>query len=364
MVFFVLMVLIQLGYIWIVFGKLAFYKDIYPVNATEEPVSVIIAARNEYENLKQNLVHVLEQDYPVFEVIVVNDCSWDESQNFLEDLQQQYKHLKISQLVEQEKYPTGKKFALTIGIKAAMYDNLLFTDADCMPASNQWIRLMQRRFVPGKEIVLGYAPFYRKKGALNLFIRFESLMTALYCFGFALKKNAFMGKGGNLAYYRPVFFKHKGFANHQHIPSGDDDLFVNQAATADNVSIELSPESFMYSEPKSTMATYSRQKSRHMTTGKYYKSKHKWMLGTFYASHLFFYVSLISLLVLKSGWWPYLLTGYGVRVITQYIVYYKSALRLNCTQVVAFLPVLDFLYVFYMYYFGTKGYFTRKPKVW
>ncbi|MFA6515623.1 MAG: glycosyltransferase [Bacteroidia bacterium] len=364
MVFFVLMVLVQLGYIWIVFGKLAFYKDIYPVSATEEPVSVIIAARNEYENLKHKLVHVLEQDYPVFEVIVVNDCSWDESQKFLEDMQLQYKHLKVSQLVEQEKYPTGKKFALTIGIKAAMYENLLFTDADCIPASNQWIRLMQRRFVQGKEIVLGFAPYNRRKGFLNVFIRFETLMTAFYYVGFAVLKNAFMGKGGNMAYYRPLFFKHKGFASHQHILSGNDDLFINQAATANNVSIELSPESFVYTDAKENYTAFSRQKSRHMTTGKYYKSKHKWMLGTFYASLLFFYISWIGLWVLKPEWWPYLLTGYGVRLICQYLVYYKAALRLKCTQVVAFLPVLDLLYVFYMYYFGTKGYFTRKPKVW
>lgn len=364
LVFFILMLLIQLGYVWIVFGKLAFYKDVYPVNNSEEPVSIIIAARNESENLQLNLVNILEQDYPAFEVIVVNDCSWDDSQKVLEHLQEQYKHLKVSQLFEQEKYPTGKKFALTIGIKAAMYDNLLFTDADCVPASNQWLRLMQRRFVNGKEIILGYSPFIQRKGFLNLFIRFETLMTAFYCFGFALLKNAFMGTGRNLAYYRPLFFKHKGFASHQHILSGDDDLFVNQAATSANVSIELSPESFMYTEPKANYAAYSRQKSRHMTTGKYYKSKHKWMLGMFYATHLFFYVSMILLWVLKSAWWPYLLGGYGIRLLCQYLVYYKAALRLKCTQVVAFLPLMDLLYVFYMYYFGTKGFFTRKPKVW
>lgn len=356
--------LVQLIYTWAIFGKLAFYKVTPAVVKQEKPVSIIIAARNEVENLQRNLPAILEQDYAQFEVVVVNDCSWDESQALLEELQQQYKHLKVSQLIEQEKYPTGKKFALTIGIKAAAYDNLLFTDADCVPASNQWLRLMQSRFTTGKEIVLGFSPYVKYGGFLNLYIRFETLMTAMFYLSLSLMKNTFMGVGRNLAYNRELFFKHKGFASHNHIMSGDDDLFINQAATASNVAIELSPESFVYTEPKKDFAAFSRQKSRHLTTGKYYKRKHKMLLGFFYSSHLMFYATLAAALILNPMLWPIMASIYGLRLISQVIVYFNAANKLKCTSVVWALPILDFVYLIYIFTFGTKGLFTRKRKAW
>jgi glycosyltransferase involved in cell wall biosynthesis len=357
-------VLVQLYYVWWVFGKLAFYKAPDNQNNREEPVSIIIAARNEYENLQRNLPAILNQDYPNFEVVVVNDCSWDESQKLLEAMQLEYKHLKVSQLIEQEKYPTGKKFALTIGIKAASHELMLFTDTDCEPSSNQWLRLMQQKFISGKEIVLGYSPYRRKKGFLNLYIRFETLMTALFYFSAAIMKNAFMGVGRNLAYRKSTFFRHKGFASHQHILSGDDDLFVNEAATEYNVAIQLNPDSFVYTEPKTTFEAYARQKSRHMVTGKYYKAKHKRFLGTYYASLFFFYATIAILLILDIQQWPVALSVYGVRLLSQLIVYYNAAKKLQCTATLWLLPVLDLIYLFYLIVFGLKGLFTRKRKVW
>lgn len=362
LIIFTICVLVQLLYTWGIFSKLAFYKAQPSYNDDLQPVSIIIAARNESDNLEKNLASILEQDYPEFEVVVVNDCSWDASQKILESMQQQYEHLKVSQLIEQEKYPTGKKFALTIGIKAAKYDLLFFTDADCVPASNQWLRLMQSHFTNNVEIVLGYSPYKKYKGFLNLCIRFETFMTALFYFSFALMKNAFMGVGRNLAYHKDAFFRYKGFAGHQHILSGDDDLFVNQAATPYNVAIELSPESFVYSEPKKDFTAYSRQKARHNTTGKYYKAKHQLMLGTYYASLILFYGTLAVLLLLNIHLWSYIVILYSLRFISQEIVYYMAAKKLQCTSVLPFLPVLDLLYVVYLLVYGTKGLFAKQQK--
>jgi cellulose synthase/poly-beta-1,6-N-acetylglucosamine synthase-like glycosyltransferase len=358
------MLLVQLYYHIAVLGKFAFHKAQPSYKSNPEPVSVIIAARNEYENLQRFLPGILNQDYPEYEVVVVNHCSWDNSQQLLEEMQLEYKHLRVSQLLEQEKYPTGKKFALTIGIKAAKYDTLLFTDADCEPASNQWLRLMQSRFQNNTQIVLGYSPFYKKKGLLNLYIRFETFITALFYFSFALAGRAFMGVGRNMAYRKELFFRHKGFASHQHIMSGDDDLFVNEAATPYNVAIEFSPESFVLSEPKTSFESWSRQKSRHMTTGKHYKSSHKQALGTYYASVFLFYGALIALLCTDLAAWPLVAGIYAARLITQVIVYYNAAVKLRSTQVLWALPLLDLLYVFYLIIFGTKGLFTKNTRQW
>lgn len=359
-----IVVLIQLYYMFGVFGKIAFYKPQPSVKHTTESVSVIIAARNELENLQKNLVQILEQDYPDFEVIVVNHCSWDSSQAYLEALQAQYKHLKVSQLLEQEKYPTGKKFALTIGIKAAKNDLLIFTDADCVPESKQWLRNLQSRFTSGKDIVLGFSPYKKHKGLLNLYIRFETLMTALFYFSAALMGRAFMGVGRNMAYRKDLFFKHKGFAGHQHIMSGDDDLFVNAAATSNNVAIEINPESFVYTEPKRNYSAWGRQKTRHMTTGKYYKNKDKRWLGWYYASLMLFYSLILVLLIMNPALWPVIVGVYTIRFISQEVVLYKAAQKFKCTGILWFIPLLDVMYVFYLLIFGTKGLFTRNNSNW
>ncbi len=360
----VLSAIVQLYYYAIVFGKFAFYKPAV-VNeiSSEEPVSIIIAARNEYANLEKNLQHILSQEYKNFEVIVVNDCSWDDSQKLLEYYQESNPHLKICVLIEQEKYPTGKKFALTMGIKAAKYNNIFFTDADCQPASNQWLRLMQQQFTPNKEIVLGYSPYKKFGGMLSVFIQYESAFTAIVYFSAAIRKQAFMGVGRNLAYTKNLFFKNKGFASHQHILSGDDDLFINETATAYNVAIQLNPDSFVYTEPKKTYSAWSRQKTRHVSTGKYYKTKDKIFLGMYYTSLMLFFASLTCLLIFEITW-PVCLSIYGVRLIAQMLIMYFALKKLKNINMLWLLPLLDILYLFYIIIFGTKGLITRKQKYW
>lgn len=363
LVIFCLGLLAQLGYYLFFYSKLAFYKNPTETSNTSIPLSVIISARNEYENLEKNLSSILEQDYPNFEVIVVNDCSWDDSQKLLEYYQEQYPKLKICTLIEQEKYPTGKKFALTIGIKAATYEHLVFTDADCSPVSNQWLRHMAAGFANGKEIVLGYSPYKPASGLLNLFIRFEGAMTGMAYFSAALAKNTFMGVGRNLAYTKSLFFRRKGFAGHQHILSGDDDLFVNEAATPANVAVQIHPDSFVFTDAKKTMEAWSRQKSRHVSTGKYYKAKHQVLLGGFYSGLLVFYVGLSLSLGFQTDW-RLVLSLYGFKVIVQFVISYMSFGKLGQKNIAWFIPILDLFYLFYIYIFGLKGLVTKKRKIW
>jgi hypothetical protein len=296
--------------------------------------------------------------------VVVNDCSWDGSQAWLEELQRSQPRLKISQIIEQEKYPTGKKFAVTMGIKAAKHELLLFTDADCEPASDQWIRNMHSRFTPGKDIVLGFSPYRKTKGFLNQFIRFETLITAQFYFSMALRNNPFMGVGRNLAYRKDLFFKHKGFASHQHIMSGDDDLFINQAATTTNVAIEFDSASFVNTEAKTTFDSWSNQKSRHMTTGKYYKTEHKRVLGTYYLAIMLYYAFVAANLIVNLYTWPIVLGIFAVKYNSQSVVFYLSAKKLKYQSLVFNLLVLDVVYLLYMIVYGTKGLFSKNRKQW
>src|SRR2546428_821134 len=255
--------IVNCAYLFFLYKKFAFTPLSAFYAEKQEPVSVILCARNESENLQKFLPSLFKQDYPEFEIVVVNDCSYDDSEAVLETFAEQYPNLKIVNLVEHEKYRHGKKFALTLGIKAAKYDLLLMTDADCEPVSEHWIASMQRNFTNETEIVLGFSPYAKTRGFLNSFIRFETFVTALNYFSFALVGKPYMGVGRNLAYRKELFFRNKGFAKHMHLLSGDDDLFVNENATKVNTRVEFANVSQMVSEPKTTFKEYWTQIRRH-----------------------------------------------------------------------------------------------------
>jgi glycosyltransferase involved in cell wall biosynthesis len=323
------------------------------------PVSVIICARNEEVNIEKNLKYILEQDYTNFEVVVVNDCSNDNSDLILREYSSKYPHLKVVTVNEHERFKTGKKFAVTMGIKAAQNENLLFTDADCRPASLNWIRRMQENFSGSTEIVLGFSPYERLSGFVNLLIRFETFFTALNYLSFALARKPYMGVGRNMAYTKTLFFKGKGFASHMHIPSGDDDLFVNQNANTKNTVIEIDTEAQVWSEPKKTIGTYLKQKLRHLGAGKAYKAEHKRMLTLQSGSAMLFYTLLIALVVLKADWW-FLLSLYFVRLLALAFVYFPIFKKLNYDDLKWWLPLFDFIYYFYILALSLLTIFKKK----
>ncbi len=352
--------LIQVYYILMVHQKLGNYKK-DDVGCIMHPVSVIICARNEEQNLEQNLASVLEQDYPNFEVVVVNDCSVDDSGLVLRSFSQKYPNLKIVTLTEHERFKHGKKFAVTLGIKAAANEHLLFTDADCKPSSPNWITQMQRNFNGSKQIILGYSPYTIENGFLNKLIRFETFYTALNYFSFALAGTPYMGVGRNMAYTKSLFFKGKGFASHMHIPSGDDDLFVNQNANFSNVAIELDSEAQVWTEPKKTFLSYFKQKIRHMGAGRVYKAKHKRMLSLLTGSALLFYICLFTLLALKAQWWL-LLIFVGLRLAMQIVIYLPAFKKLSYGGLIWWLPALDLIYNFYILVVSIISLFKKTVK--
>ena len=344
--------IIQLYYTLVIHQRLAAYKvRETPPEGIQLPVSVIICARNEYNNLKENLPIILQQDYPDFEVVLVNDCSNDESDLLLRELSSQYPHLKVVTIAEHKRFKHGKKFAVTLGIKASKNENLLFTDADCRPAGNTWISRMQSNFRKDTEIVLGYSPYQKVSGFVNMLIRFETFFTAINYLSFALSGRPYMGVGRNMAYKKSLFFKGKGFASHMHVLSGDDDLFVNQNATKKNTAIEIHPEAQVWSEPKKTLGAYFTQKIRHQGAGKLYRKEHKRMLTLQAVSAMLFYITLIALIFMQAQWW-FLLALYLFRLASQFFVYYPVLKKLNYADLIWWLPAFDFIYYFYMLTLG------------
>lgn len=334
--------LIQIIFYWFFFSRLAFYKP-KTKNQNSPPVSVIICAKNEYLNLEQNLPLFLNQDYPHYEILVINDGSDDESNLLLHGFRASFQHLRVINLQKNINFFQGKKFPLSIGIKEARYDTVLLTDADCQPFGNHWISAMVEGFDSQAEIVLGYGPYQKKRGWLNLLIRYDTFFIALQYLSFALSGNAYMGVGRNMAYRRELFFRNKGFTSHYTIMSGDDDLFINQAATRHNVRIVARHEGHTLSLPKETLGKWFHQKRRHMSTGRHYKPKFKFLLGLFGLSQLAYYPIFICILAC----WQLSTIGlvaaaiFGLRMLSMLIIFYKAGKKLNQSRLSLYSPLLD-----------------------
>ena len=342
---FIVIVAIQLVYYLFVFGKFAFAK---PQKSTPKriSISVIVCAKNEAENVAQFIPILAEQDYPDYEIILIDDASSDNTLEIFEEFEKQYSNVRLVKVQNNEAFWGNKKYALTLGIKASKKDYLLFTDADCYPASKDWITTMSSQFTMHKTIVLGYGAYEKVANSfLNKIIRFETMLTAVQYFSWAKAGNPYMGIGRNLAYKKEEFYNVKGFINHMKIRSGDDDLFINQIAKSKNTAICYSPESFTYSQPKTTFKAWFTQKRRHVSTARYYKSFDKIQLALFYVSQLLFLILAIVLLAFQYQW-IIVLSLVGFRYLFTWIILGFSSGKLKEKDVMYWFPIIEIVLIF------------------
>lgn len=353
---------IQLFYYLHFFLRLAVYKKPLRDTTTEHPISVVICARDEADNLTKNLPGVLVQDYKTtHEIVLVNDNSTDEGRYVIDEFQKSFKNINHIHLTQEAKMISGKKFPLSMGIRSAKHEILLLTDADCTPASEFWMQEMQAAYDDKVEIVLGYGAYIKRPGLLNKLIRFETFHTAIQYLSYALAGKPYMGVGRNLSYKKDVFLRNKGFSSINQIPSGDDDLFINQVANAHNTAIVIDPETHTLSEPKKTWSDWMTQKYRHYTTASYYKPLHKFLLGL-YSLSLFLVYPLLALSIIFFNWWI-ALAVYGVRLIIQAVVYYKSMKKLNEADLWPWFLFLD-IWMFFYFIFTLPAIWKAPRKNW
>lgn len=304
------------------------------------PVSVIICAKNEAENIRNFLPLILSQDHPNFEVVVINDASTDETLDVLEEFAARDPKVKIVDVQNNEAFWANKKYALTLGIKKAKKPYLLFTDADCKPETDQWLKEMSAHFEDQKSIVLGYGGYLiDNRSFLNKLIRFETLFTAIQYFSYASWGKPYMGVGRNLAYTSEEFFAQNGFATHLHVKAGDDDLFVNQAANKSNTALCFSPNGITRSLPEEDLKSWFRQKRRHVSIATHYKREHQMILGLFYTSQILFWI--FFLILLFSSFWQVALVFLAIRWIVQGTVFYHSGKKFGETDLFWLFPFLE-----------------------
>ena len=267
------------------------------------PVSVILCAHNEAYNLSQYLQALLTQDYPEYEVIVVDDGSEDETRAEIERYLVHDPRLHMTFVPYGARVGSTKKLALTLAAKAAQYDYLLLTDADCVPESRFWIREMMKGFAEGqgtKDIVLGFSPYFAEKGYVNRLVRYDTLFNGLHYLGAAICGHPYMGVGRNLAYRKSLFFESGGFTKLMNNVAGDDDLFVNHVATKANTAVVLSRESYTWSISKKTMKNWLQQKRRHLSVSPAYRESTKFRLSLEPFIRGVFYAAVIAMIALYA----------------------------------------------------------------
>lgn len=361
---FIVVFCIQLCYYIVIFGFFSFEKGKPNTSYFNKPISIIICAKNEAKNLKENLPFFIKQHYENFELVLINDSSTDNTLAVFKEFKKQFPDkIKIVDVKANEQFWGNKKYALTLGIKAASNEYLLFSDADCKPVSENWAQEMTHKFTQKKHIILGYGSYKKdKRSLLNKLIRFETLLTAIQYFSYSKIGIPYMGVGRNLAYTKSLFFKTNGFVNHMHLKSGDDDLFINQIATKHNTSICYSSDSFTVSSPKTNLKSWIQQKRRHISTANYYKKHHQFLLATFYNSQLLFWL-LGSVLLIALYNWQLIVVLIITRFLVQYIVLWNAAKKLQEKDIVVLTPVLE-LFLISLHLFIFIKNLISKPTHW
>ncbi|MFM6953408.1 MAG: glycosyltransferase [Sphingobacteriaceae bacterium] len=340
----IVVTLIQLYHLLFVHLRLARYPLTKKERGEKKPVSVLVYARNHAAYLEKNLPEWLSQEEATFELILINDCSWDDTEELLRTLAVAYPQVKIVNVPIDDRFRRNKKFALTLGIKAAQHEHLLFIEADYLPRSKKWIAQMQANFTEKTELVLGYVPFPAGASFWSLLTRFDHFMTALHSLAFASKGKAVSGYGQNIAFTKTAFFAGKGYASHMHLGYGETDFFINQHATKQNTSIEINPASHVLTDKTYSYAQFVKDKFTRMDIQKLYSLGNRLRLQAGAYSAALFYGAGIALLILGLNW-LIVLGVYLFRLIVQYAVYYKIAKRLKHPNIQWAMPILEPLYL-------------------
>ncbi len=313
------------------------------------PLSVIVCTHNETQNLQRCLPALLAQDYPQFEVIVINDGEKNENEPYLSQQEKLHNNLYHSFVPDSSRYISRKKLAITLGIRAARYEWLVLTEGNCLPQSDQWLRLLARNFTPRTQIVLGYSSYERGESWLHKLIDFDNLFTSMRWLTFALAGCPYMGSGRNLAYRKSLFFSQKGFSAHLDLQRGDDDLFVNQAATPENTRVETDPDAVVRLPALTHAHEWTEEKINRNATAKLYKGIQRWTNGGETASRLLFHIAwtaTVAMGILHAHW---LVAGSGllagiIRLTMQAIVINGTAKALGDKRTYSLtLPLFDLL---------------------
>ena len=369
--FFLFGLLIQGVFLLVVFGRTAWYSSSSKKSAVsypEEGVTVLVTARNKYQYLKVLIPKLFEQDYPKFDVLIVNDQSTDRTKRLLEDLLIKYPKLRSVTIKYTPKHLTAKKFALTLGFKVAKNDVILLTEADSLPSSNQWIRKMTTPVrEQGKTFALGYSGYTQPFSMLGRWVKFESLLKALFFLSFSLWKAPFMGVGRNLCYRKSFFMEVKAFKGFWDVQGGEDALFVNAYATGKNTQVVIDPQAITTSECTENWKEYLAQEKQVFQAERNLKVEDKRKVGIYAISQALYWIGGSGLLLyfgIGFDWiqFSFVLSCMLARTLLLSRVIRSATFKLEGTRPTFNVLLFDLIYIAYFWVLGSISYQAKNMK--
>ena len=339
--------LLQLIYYYVLYARFAFSRKKKAVAMQQVPVSVIVVIKDAANSLLKFLPRIMSQQYSQFELVIVNDHSHDLSELLVKEYQSQYANIKLVNLDSAVSTIRGNKFALSMGIRCASYEHLLFTDVECSPTSTHWLEKMAENFVSQKQIVLGYSSYDKRNSLFNRLLHFDNLHNAIQYFSLAMCRSTYRGDLRNLAFTKALFYSQQGFASHNHLSCGEEDIFISKAANKQNTAVEFAQGAFTILHNKVPYSYWKDHKmglyyTRHLNT-----MKNRFLLGLYAIVNLLFYVGLALAIwaTVHNPLFLWIVLGIAaLRVLSQYLVYGIAASKLKEKQVIPFLLFYDIIF--------------------
>lgn len=349
LVLFGVITFIELVYYYVVFARFSFMKKKKATAIQQVPVSVVMVVKDAASVLLKTLPRLLNQQYDDFEIVMVNDNSQDETKLLILEYQQQYKNIKLVDLETAVTTIRGKKFALSMGIRCASHEHIIITDPECSPTSTHWIEKMAQNFVGQKKIVLGYSTYEKRNTPFNRLLHFDTLFNAMEYFSLARIHSTYRGDNKNLAFASSLFDAQRGFAAHNHISYGDEDIFISRAANKSNTAIEFSPDAVTVLQRGTNHRYWRDHKEGLYFTRKYNTFKNRLLLNGFGVVNILFYVTLALAVIFTYSDIVLLSVTLGIialRLISQYFVFGFAAKKLQEKQVIPALLFYDLIFAF------------------
>lgn len=318
----------------------------------EQPsISIIIAARNEADNLRLLIPNLLNQEYQNFEISIGLDRCIDDSVDVLSSFNNP--DLKWIDIQEVPSDWNGKKYALSSAIEQSSGEWLVFTDADCEPFSDHWFSSLAREIDEKTNIIIGVSPYISTNSWLSKLIQFEAFMTYFLYLGLSLFKRPYMAVGRNMAIRRSFFESSNGYQPIKGIVGGDDDLFI-QKTNRSCIAVIMGKESLVFTNPKSKLKDYIHQKIRHLSVGKYYSLLDSFLLSSYHFLHMGIYLLMILYIGTK-----YLLPIILIYLFIKFVSYRFVADKVGAGFNYMLLPIVDVVYAFMIPIIGIWSKFKK-----
>lgn len=309
------------------------------------PISVIVYAKNNVQELRNLLPVLLNQNYHQFELVLVNNASTDDTLYLIKEYALMYPNIRLVDVVNNEAFWGNKKYAVTLGIKASKYEYLVFVDANKKIHSYNWLVQLTSHFTLNKTVVIGTSFYSRKKGFFNKFLRFDHTMQQMQSVAWSKSGAPYSLNLENMAVKKEEFYRVNGFINHMQKPLFMNEYLLNDVSTSKNTVLCEHPDAMTEVEPVLKRSDFRQLKKQQLQLLKNIKAGASFRIKLFNLTQfLFLIVTVCSFLTLE--YWYVTLGLVMLRYALAWTLFAKTAKKYRYKDLIFLFPLFDLFYIF------------------